>query len=156
VKPPIVTEGSEPSDEPVSVEASGAPVTLPDVEAGPGADPGRAAPLPAVVVVVPGWAAGLAPEVPEDPGAFVAAAAAGPVPVPAAGAPGDPAVPGEPELAAAPSFWGLALQALRERARTRSKAVTHVVCLILVHPPTVCGCAAPSHRLGPGIHSFPG
>jgi hypothetical protein len=127
VKPPIVTEGSEPSDEPGSVEESGAPVALPDVEAGPGADPGRAAPLPAVVVVVPGWPAGLVAEVPEDPGGFVAAVAAGPAPVPAAGAPGDPAaVPGDSELATAPAFGGLPLQALSERASARSEAVIHV------------------------------
>jgi hypothetical protein len=143
VKPPIVTEGSEPSDEPGSVEESAAPVTLPDVEAAPGADPGRAAP-PLAVVVVPGWTAGLVAEVPEDPVGFVAAVAAGPAPVPAAGAPGDPAVPEDSELATAPPFWGLPLQAPSETARARREAVTHVLlpalapkCVILVHSPDV-------------------
>jgi hypothetical protein len=103
----MVTEGSEPSEEPASVDASGATVALPDVEAGLGADPGPAAPLTAVVVVVPARPACFVAEVPEDAGPFVAAVAPGPAPLPAAGAPGDaedPGVPGDSGPATAPAF----------------------------------------------------
>src|ERR1700716_4143882 len=58
-KPPMVTEGSEPSEESVPVEESGATVALPDVEPGLGGDPGPAPPLTAVVGVARAWTAGL-------------------------------------------------------------------------------------------------
>jgi hypothetical protein len=137
VKPPIVTEGSEPSDEPASVDVSGATVAPPEVEAGPGADPCPAARSTAVVVAP--WAACLAVEVPEDAEGFGAPVAPGPAPVPAAGAAPDPADPADSEPATAPVFGGLALQALRMTARARSDTVTLAAlaanCVIVVHPP---------------------
>jgi hypothetical protein len=161
VKPPIVTEGSEPSDEPASVDASGATVALPDVEAGPDADPAPPAPLTAVVV--PARAAGLAVEVAEDAVGFLAAVAPGPAPVPAAGAAVEPAEPGDSEPANVAAFGGLALQAPRTTARTRSDAATQAGLaanwVILVHPPE---CAAPPRRVTtsarpqPGMTELPG
>src|SRR2546423_6944963 len=64
-KPPMVTVGSEPSEESLVVAESGATVALSDVEPESGGEPGPAAPLGRVAVVAPARAAGLAAGFPE-------------------------------------------------------------------------------------------
>src|SRR5438105_1861527 len=130
VKPPIVTEGSEPSEEPsvadgsvvvesVPAEDPGAAVACPDAEedlddvAGPDA-------LAPVLVADPGCAADWRAEVPETDEGEAPAGAPGPGTVPA----GVSVLPAELEPVTEPAFGVPPLQAVRETASTRSEAVS--------------------------------
>jgi hypothetical protein len=130
VKPPMVTEGSEPSEEPSVAEGSveeesvppeepGVPVACPAAEedlddvAGPDA-------FAPVLVADPGWAADRLAEVPETDEGEAPADAPGPGTVPA----GASALPAEVEPVTEPAFGLLPLQAVSETASTRSEAVS--------------------------------
>jgi hypothetical protein len=167
VKPPMLTEGSEPSEEPsvaegsvvveesVPAEEPGAAVACPDVEedldgaAGPDA-------LAPVLVADPGCVADWPAEVPETDEGEVPAGAPGPGTVPA-GVSVLPAEvePAEVEPAAEPACGLLPLQAVSETASTRSEAVSQrdpavaapaPNCLMTVHPPTATPRRNARHR----------
>jgi hypothetical protein len=152
VKPPMVTEGSEPSEEPPAAEGSvvveesvppeepGAPVACPDAEEDLDDVVGPDALLP-VLVADPGCAADRLAEVPETDECEAPSDAPGPGTVPA----GASALPAEVEPVTEPAFGVLPLQAASETASTRSEAVSQrnpalaalaPNCLMTVHPPT--------------------
>jgi hypothetical protein len=180
VKPPIVTEGSEPSEElsvaegsvveeeSVPPEEPGAPVACPDAEEDLDGVAGPAALAP-VLVAAPGCAAGWRAEVPETDEGEAPACAPGPGTVPA----GVSVLPAELEPVTEPACGVLPLQAVSETASRRSEAVSQrdpafaalaPTCLMTVHPPTATprrNVRHPRSRIAgadpsPGLRGVPG
>jgi hypothetical protein len=152
VKPPIVTEGSEPSEElsvaegsvvaeeSVPAEEPAGAVACPDAEEDLDDVAGPLAFAP-VLVADPGCAADLLAEVPETDEGEAPADSPGPGIV----AVGASALPAEVEPVTEPACGVLAVQAVSETASTRSEAVSQrdpalaalaPTCLMTVHPPT--------------------
>ena len=163
VKPPMVTEGSEPSEESAVPEES-ALAEEPDPAEGPEAavvcpalepeldDVADPAPLVPVLVVDPGCAPAWPPAVPETDEGETPEDPPGPGTVARAGLSEES---GDVEPATEPAFGALPMQALSTTTSRRSEAVTHLVrrgpgrpsesclalgapapkCLMTVHPP---------------------